>query len=232
MSCAGNWSAPGGSGTSWRKAVRPSRGPQDQRVSAVYSFIAEEKADPRSGWSVAVMCRTLGVSRQRLLRLGVPTAVRPPRSPTGCWRLRSKPSGRRRRAPTGRRGCTPGWAAKGSGWPASGSLGSCAPTAGWGSRAVAGCAPPSWTAAPGRPRTGSGGTSIRPPPMSPGRATSPTSPPAKAGCSCPPSSTCSPAGSSAGVLADHLRTPLVSAALEMAVATRGGYVDGVVFHSG
>ncbi len=32
-------------------------------------------------------------------------------------------------------------------------------------------------------------------------------------------------------VADHLRTPLVSAALEMAVATRGGSVDGVVFHS-
>jgi transposase InsO family protein len=32
-------------------------------------------------------------------------------------------------------------------------------------------------------------------------------------------------------VADHLRTPLVSSALEMAVATRGGHVDGVVFHS-
>jgi putative transposase len=32
-------------------------------------------------------------------------------------------------------------------------------------------------------------------------------------------------------VADHLRTPLVSSALEMAVATRGGQVDGVVFHS-
>ena len=32
-------------------------------------------------------------------------------------------------------------------------------------------------------------------------------------------------------VAEHLRTPLVSAALEMAVATRGGHVDGVVFHS-
>ena len=32
-------------------------------------------------------------------------------------------------------------------------------------------------------------------------------------------------------VADHLRTPLVAAALEMAVATRGGQVDGVVFHS-
>lgn len=31
--------------------------------------------------------------------------------------------------------------------------------------------------------------------------------------------------------ADHLRTPLVTAALDMAVATRGGRVDGVVFHS-
>jgi transposase InsO family protein len=32
-------------------------------------------------------------------------------------------------------------------------------------------------------------------------------------------------------VADHLRTPLVASALEMAVATRGGHVDGVVFHS-
>jgi transposase InsO family protein len=32
-------------------------------------------------------------------------------------------------------------------------------------------------------------------------------------------------------VADHLRTPLVSSALDMAVATRGGAVDGVVFHS-
>jgi putative transposase len=32
-------------------------------------------------------------------------------------------------------------------------------------------------------------------------------------------------------VADHLRTPLVSSALEMAVARRGGHVDGVRFHS-
>jgi len=32
-------------------------------------------------------------------------------------------------------------------------------------------------------------------------------------------------------LADHLRTELASAALEMAVATRGGTVDEVIFHS-
>lgn len=32
-------------------------------------------------------------------------------------------------------------------------------------------------------------------------------------------------------LCDHLRTPLVSAALEMAVATRGGWVTDVIFHS-
>jgi len=32
-------------------------------------------------------------------------------------------------------------------------------------------------------------------------------------------------------LCEHLRTPLVSGALEMAVATRGGTVDSVVFHS-
>jgi transposase InsO family protein len=30
---------------------------------AIYSFIAEEQADPRSDWSVAEMCRTLEVSR-------------------------------------------------------------------------------------------------------------------------------------------------------------------------
>jgi hypothetical protein len=30
---------------------------------AIYSFIAEEQADPRSDWSVVEMCRTLGVSR-------------------------------------------------------------------------------------------------------------------------------------------------------------------------
>jgi putative transposase len=33
-------------------------------VTAVYSFIAEEKADSSCCWSVAEMCRTLGVSRQ------------------------------------------------------------------------------------------------------------------------------------------------------------------------
>ena len=30
---------------------------------AIYSFIAEEQADPHSDWSVAEMCRVLGVSR-------------------------------------------------------------------------------------------------------------------------------------------------------------------------
>jgi hypothetical protein len=32
-------------------------------VTAVYSFIAEEKADAASPWSVAEMCRVLAVSR-------------------------------------------------------------------------------------------------------------------------------------------------------------------------
>lgn len=32
-------------------------------------------------------------------------------------------------------------------------------------------------------------------------------------------------------VAEHVRTELVASALEMAVATRGGHVDGVVFHS-
>ena len=33
-------------------------------MTAMYSFIAEEKAGSRSVWSVSEMCRTLGVSRQ------------------------------------------------------------------------------------------------------------------------------------------------------------------------
>jgi transposase InsO family protein len=36
---------------------------EDQRVIALYSFIAEEKADPQSPWSVTEMCRVLEVSR-------------------------------------------------------------------------------------------------------------------------------------------------------------------------
>ncbi|MGX1117354.1 transposase InsO family protein [Streptomyces ambofaciens] len=32
-------------------------------------------------------------------------------------------------------------------------------------------------------------------------------------------------------IADHMRTQLVTDALEMAVAARGGRVDGVVFHT-
>lgn len=32
-------------------------------------------------------------------------------------------------------------------------------------------------------------------------------------------------------VAEHMRTDLVASALEMAVATRGGHVDGVIFHS-
>ncbi len=37
---------------------------EDQRVTAMYSFIAEEKADSASEWSAAEMCRVLDVSRQ------------------------------------------------------------------------------------------------------------------------------------------------------------------------
>lgn len=33
-------------------------------MTAIYSFIAEEKADPACPWRTAEMCRTLGVSRQ------------------------------------------------------------------------------------------------------------------------------------------------------------------------
>ena len=31
-------------------------------------------------------------------------------------------------------------------------------------------------------------------------------------------------------MADHMRTELVSDALDMAVATRGGHVNGIIFH--
>jgi len=63
-SCAGSWSGPAVSGTSWQSSGLLLGVPEDQRVTALYSFIAEEKADPRSPWRVAEMCRTLGVSRQ------------------------------------------------------------------------------------------------------------------------------------------------------------------------
>ena len=44
-------------------------------MTMVYTFIAEEKANPDCEWSVAEMCRVLEVSRSGVLRLGVPAAV-------------------------------------------------------------------------------------------------------------------------------------------------------------
>jgi hypothetical protein len=82
---------------------------------AMYSFIAEEKADPRSRWTVGEMCRVLGASR------------------AGLYDWESRPRGGRAvdddhlaveieapaKARTHSRGasCTPGCATKDSGCP-------------------------------------------------------------------------------------------------------------------
>jgi hypothetical protein len=50
--------------TSWQKQRPPSRGSRGSGVTAEYSFIAEDKADSSSVWSLAEMCWTLRVSRQ------------------------------------------------------------------------------------------------------------------------------------------------------------------------
>ena len=57
-------------------------------------------------------------------------------------------------------------------------------------------------------------------PTGSGSPTSPTSEPGRAGCTWSPSRTSSAAGSSAGRMADHMRTELVTDALQMALAQR------------
>jgi HTH-like domain len=133
-------------------------------VTAVYSFIAEEKADSSCVWSVAEMCRTLGVSRQGFYDW----ETRPPSDHQVTDRLLAAEieaiwecSAHTYGAPR-----VHAWLVRqGYRCRASGSPGSCARTAGSGSRAVGGCAPPSSTSPPGRPMTWWPATSTRPPRM-------------------------------------------------------------------
>jgi putative transposase len=199
-------------------------------VTAVYSFIAEEKADPRSGWSVAAMCRTLGVSRQ-----GFYDWESRPRSDhdvtdglltveiEAIWEASARTYGAPR---------VHAWLRRQGYRVARKRVARLMRTHGWvgisGRRRV---------------RTTIVDRTARAAEDRVGRDFNPAAPDVTwAG-----DITYVPTGEGwlflATVIdlfsrrvigwgvADHLRTPLVSAALEMAVATRGGPVDGVVFHS-
>ena len=133
-------------------------------MTAVYTFIAEEKATPDcdvvGGGDVPGAGRVpLGV-----LRLGVPATVAPgARRPPAGGRDRSDLGvlGTHLRGAAGASpGCAPGLQAS----TASGSPGSCGPTAGKASPAGGGCAPRSSTARRRRRRIWSAGTSTRPRP--------------------------------------------------------------------
>ena len=175
------------------------------------------------------MCRTLGVSRagfydwesrprcQRDLeddRLAIEIVA--------IWECSARSYGRR--------GCTAGCTVKASTRPASGWRGSCATTAGRGCRAAAGCTPRSWTARPPPPPIWWPATSTPPPRRHLGRRHHLHR--HRGGLAVPVHGDrpVLEAGDRLGGRR-QLRTPLVSAALEMAVATHGGHVDGVVFHS-
>ena len=56
----------------------------EERVTAVYTFIAEEQADPACDWSLTAMCRVLEV-RGRGSATGRTVAPRSATSTTGCW---------------------------------------------------------------------------------------------------------------------------------------------------
>jgi hypothetical protein len=137
-----------------------------------------------------------------------------------------------RKAPTERRACMPIWPTRVFDTAVNASPGLCAPP-GWPARAPAGGGPrPSRTRTPAGALTWSGGTSpwMQPRSTPAGAGTLPTSTPGRAGCIWPPSSTWPHAASSAGPVADHLRTDLVDAALTDALVRRRP-ASGLVFHS-
>jgi transposase InsO family protein len=199
-------------------------------VTAVYSFIAEEKADTVCAWSVAEMCRTLGVSRQGFYDW----ESRPPSDHQVTDRLLATEieaiwecSARTYGAPR-----VQAWL-RHQGYRVSRK------------RVARIMRQHAWVGVTGRrrPRTTIVDKSARASEDLVARNFNPAAPDVTwAG-----DITYIPTGQGwlflATVIdlfsrrvigwgvANHLRTPLVSSALEMAVATRGGAVDGVVFHS-
>jgi transposase InsO family protein len=199
-------------------------------VTAVYSFVAEEKADPRSGWSVAEMCRTLGVSRQGFHDW----ESRPPSDRQVTDRLLAAEieaiwecSARTYGAPR-----VHAWLRR-QGYRVSRK------------RVARIMRSHGWVGISGRrrPRTTIVDKTARAAEDLEARNFNPSA----SDVTWAGDITYIPTGEGwlflATVIdlfsrrvigwgvADHLRTPLVSGALEMAVATRGGNVDGVVFHS-
>jgi putative transposase len=159
----------------------------------MYSFIAEEKADPRSPWSVAEMCRTLEVSRKgfydwedRLPSERELTDRQLAVEIEAIWECSARTYGAPR---------VHAWLRRQGFRVARKRVARIIRRHGWvgvsGRRRVR-------TTIVDKKATAASDLVARnfdpAAPMSPGRATSPTSPPARAGCSCRPCSTCSPVG--------------------------------------
>jgi transposase InsO family protein len=199
-------------------------------VTAVYSFIAEEKADPTCAWSVAEMCRTLEVSRQGFYDW----QSRPPSDHQVTDRLLAAEieaiwecSARTYGAPR-----VHAWLRR-QGYRTSRK------------RVARIMREHGWVGVSGRRRVRT--TIVDPGARAAEDLVARNFNPAAPDVTWAGDITYIPTGEGwlflATVIdlfsrrvigwgvADHLRTPLVAAALEMAVATRGGHVDGVVFHS-
>jgi hypothetical protein len=160
---------------------------------AMYSFIAEKKADPHCCWNVAEMCRTLEVSRAGFYdwesRPRCRRDVDDDQLAVEIEAIREC-SARTYEAPRVHR-----WLRRQGFRVARKRVARIMRTRGWhrvsGRRRVR-------TTIVDRKATASedlvAPTSTPPHPMSPGPATSPTSPPARAGCTCPRCSTCTRGG--------------------------------------
>jgi transposase InsO family protein len=199
-------------------------------VTAVYSFIAEEKADPTCAWSVAEMCRTLAVSRQGFYDW----QSRPPSDHQVTDRLLAAEieaiwecSARTYGAPR-----VHAWLRR-QGYRTSRK------------RVARIMREHGWVGVSGRRRVRT--TIVDPGARAAEDLVARNFNPAAPDVTWAGDITYIPTGEGwlflATVIdlfsrrvigwgvADHLRTPLVAAALEMAVATRGGHINGVVFHS-
>jgi transposase InsO family protein len=220
-------------------------------VTAVYSFIAEEKADRTCSWSVAEMCRTLEVSRQgfydwqsrppsdhqvtdRLLAAEIEAIWECSARTYGAPRVHDA-----RRGHAGNRAAWPTRAARTGGWLRRQGYRVSR------KRVARIMREHGWVGVSGRRRVRT--TIVDPGARAAEDLVARNFNPAAPDMTWAGDITYIPTGEGwlflATVIdlfsrrvigwgvADHLRTPLVAAALEMAVATRGGHVDGVVFHS-